>query len=350
MTIRMMCKKCLLHVAALLLLSVVSQAEAATLKDPHLRDDDISATEVTTNIGRNQQYHYVYTYNIKAPLENTGRILTFLLDISCPDVVDSRGFNPETYPSDASPSMSNDGKHTPVAIDAPRGEAGIFGISVNNEVHWLIGINPGGDALGLQLISPYPPGDRAYQFIPSDNYRTEEWDYSNITEDDPVPWIPDWTVTGITTGPACPGEEYPDGDDSNNRYDGTPFAGEPQQLNQLLSYTAPLRDQFHLPAGSHEVEMTIHYAENIESRTFRVTPEKNQLRQLFHPRPGTSETVRIPLEPGKNRIELQAQSRFTPPGQLDKSLRQGNGREGVSIDRDVFVFRVPTDTATTKKR
>ncbi|WP_018231199.1 hypothetical protein [Thioalkalivibrio thiocyanodenitrificans] len=172
-------------------------------------------------------------------------------------------------------------------------------------------------------------------------YREHEYDYSDLDHDEDVPWTDDFTVTGITTGPACPGEEYPDdGTEPDVRFPGSPFRGQPDQLNELLTYSAPLRDQFHVEAGTHEFEMTIHYHETIDPRSFRVTPERNQLRRLFNPRPGTSETVRIPLEPGKNRIELQVQSQFTPPGRATTPPRETRGREGVSLDRDVFVIRV----------
>lgn len=185
-------------------------------------------------------------------------------------------------------------------------------------------------------------------------YREEEWDYSGLEEDDDaVPWTADFTVTGITTGPACPGEEYPDdgGGGGEARFPGSLFAGESELINELLTYSAPLVDQFHLTAGTHELEMTIHYHEDIDPRTFRVTPEKQQLRRLFNPRPGTSETVRLPLDPGKNRLQLQVQSRFVPPGQSDRPAREVRGRDGVSLDKDVFVIRVPTaDPGSVKGR
>lgn len=324
-----------------------STVQGATLKDPFLRDDDVSLTSLSVSVSRNSQGLYVYTYDIKAPLENTGSVGTFVLDISCPEPVDSRGFDPRDFPSDASPSFSRDGKHIPVAIDAPLGQSFAFGISEGNAVHWGMVADPGSTKTGLQLITPYPPGAREYRLVPSMRYREEEWDYGSLEEDDEtVPWTDDFTVTGITTGPACPGEEYPDdGGGGEVRFPGSPFAGQPELLNELLTYSAPLVDQFHVAAGTRELELTIHYHASIDPHTFRVTPEKHHLRRLFNPKPGTRETVRLPLEPGKNRIELQVQSRFVPPGQGDRPAREVRGRGGVSLDRDVFVIRVPAAEA-----
>ena len=312
------------------------------IKDPRLRDEDVSATSVAVQVTRNPAGLYVYTFDVESPSSNTGRILLFTLDIACNEVVDAKGFRPGDFPSDAGHSLSEDGRHVPVAIDAPWGQAAAFRIGFNNDVRWSLAANPGTDSRGLTLISPYPPGAREYNVIPSVRYNEEQWDYSDIAEDDPeISWLDDWIVTGITTGPACPGEEYSDdGTEPDVRFPGSPFRGQPEQLNELLTYSAPLRDQFHVEAGTHEFEMTIHYHEDIDPRSFRVTPERNQLRRLFNPRPGGSETVRIPLEPGKNRIELQVQTAFTPPGQGETPPREARGRGGVSMDRDVFVIRV----------
>ena len=323
---------------------------AAELKDPRLRDEDLSGTVVSVEVTRNAMGMYVYTYHVESPPTNTGRILQFILDIGCDGVVDPKGFDAGDYPSDADPSLSEDGKHVPVAIDAPFGQAAAFGIGLRNNVDWELAANPGQARRGLTLVSPYPPGARTYRVIPSIRYGEEQWDYSDVMEDDPeVPWIDDWTVTGLTTGPACPGEEYPDNGDDAPRFLGSPFPGQRELNNALLSYSAPLRDQFHVEPGTRELEMTIHYHEDIDPRTFVVTPEKNLLRRLFNPQPGGQETVRIPLEPGKNRIELQVKSQFTPPGRGTTPPREIRGREGVGLDRDVFVIRVPDDATAPGK-
>ena len=340
-------------VLMLAFVAVLAHAEQASepLKDPRMRDENISATEVVSEVSVNAEGHFVYTYDIRSSLANSGEILSFVIDIGCEQAADSQGFNPGDYPSDADPNYSEDGKHIPVAVDAPWGQAAAYGVGMKNTVSWLVVIKPGEERTGLMLISPYPPGSRAYELTPSVRYNEEQWDYSEVEEDDPeVPWMPDWTVTGMTTGPACPGEEDPDDGEPDARFDGSLFAGQSEELNKLLTYSQPLRDQFHVEEGTREIEMTIHYSEDIDRRTFRVTPERNKLRRLFNPRPGTSETVRIPLDPGKNRIELQVQTGFVPPGQGERPPREVQGRGGVSMDRDVFVIRVPSTNNSGKGR
>lgn len=330
---------------------MTTAASIAAQESAYLRDDDISGTTVIAEVSYDSRGLYVYKYAIKTASENTGYILNYELDIGCREVPDLHGFDASNFPSKTTESLSLDGKHVPVAIDAPWGQAAVWGISENNGIHWLVGIKPGEEVFGLQIISPYPPGARDYRLVPSADYRWAEWDYSGVMEDDPnLPWLDDWTVTGLTTGPACPGEEYPAGgdDDGDKLFSGTRFPGESAESNELLTYSAPLQDQFHQLEGTREVQMTVHYHATIEPRTFRVTPEKHQLRRLFNPRPGTSETVRIPLDPGKNRIELQIQSRAVPPGQADKPAQEVRGRDSVSMDRDVFVIRVPASGAPGK--
>ncbi|QKT02790.1 hypothetical protein HUS23_02655 [Ectothiorhodospiraceae bacterium 2226] len=338
------------------LLLGVSVLNAAELKDPRLRDDDISPTTISVDVTRNAHGHYAYTYDLVMPEENTGTVNIFALSISCAHAVDPRGFDLQDYPTAAMGSFSRNGLHVPVAVDASWGQSASFGISESNWVHWGMFARPGSSRRGLRLISPYPPGAREYHIIPTMLYKLSEWDYDSFDKDDPtVPREDDMTVAGITTGPACPGEEYPDdgggeGPGDGIRFAGSPFSSQHELRNDLLTYSAPLRDQFHVPAGTRELELIIHYHEAIDPRTFRVTPMQSQARRLFNPQPGSSETVRIPLQPGKNRIELQVQEAFVPPGRRDGSEAAAErGRGGVAMDRDVFVIRVGTAESATDK-
>lgn len=340
----------LLLLSALVWLLAPALGHSEEKKDPYLRDDDISRTSVSVDTRLNAQGLYVYLYDLQMPASNTGQLRSFVLDIGCAEKVDLRGFDPADFPSDADRSFSRDGRHVPVAIDAPWGQSGMFGIGEGNAVHWGVVGEPGTEKRGLQLISPYPPGAREYQLVPNMRFREEEYDYSGLEEDDEtVPWTDEMTVAGMTAGPACPGEEYPDGIPGETRFPGSAFAGQTDPLNELLTYSVPLRDQFHLPAGSRELELRIHYGETIDPKTFRVTPEKRGLRRLFNPVPGSSETVRLPLEPGKNRIELQVQAGFTPPGRQAAAARPVARRGGVAMDRDVFVVRVDAENGNPGK-
>jgi hypothetical protein len=320
---------------------------AETTSDPMARDENISAAyiEVSVEIHASGNYHYIY--NVRSPKENTGTITTLSLDISCNEVPDPRGFDPDDFPAPSRRNFSEDSHHLPVAASATRGEGFALGVGAANTVAWGINLKPGSSSQGLQLLTPYPPGPRRYSLIPSIRENEERWDYSGIEEDDPdVPWIDDWTVHGITTGPACPGEEYEDGDDGEDhdaRFPGSVHRGEQAALNHLLTYSAPLRDQFYLEDGSREVEMIIHYHPDIDPKSFRVTPERHGLRARFNPRPGTAETVRLPLDTGKNQITLQVKSARDLPESVKQRAAMSPPRRSDAHDRDVFVIRVPAN-------
>lgn len=184
---------------------------AGELKDPFLRDDDISGTQVEVEVSVDPAGNYVYTYDISSPDTNTGYILSFDLDVTCDEVVDQKGFSPADYQTDRTSNRSEEIPHVPVAIDAPYGQAGSPALTAASLASWMLAMNPGGEALGLTVVSPYPPGDRAYRLVPSPNYKWDEYDYEAAFASDDresLPWIEDWTVSRITTGPACPGDEH----------------------------------------------------------------------------------------------------------------------------------------------
>lgn len=337
----MLSKECVVKLILVCVLWGGYPVYAQDLKDPFSRDDDLTHTTVTVAVEYNSHGHYVYTYNIEMPADNTGAVGIFSVDISCAREVDTKGFVAEQYPSAADRSFSRDSQHVPVVVNAPYGQSFSYGIAEGNSVHWGMNSKPDDLRRGLTLVSPYPPGSRQYRLIPNMRYRESEYDYSGLDHDDEVPWTEDFTVTGLTIGPACPGEEYPEEGEPSPHFDGTLFPGQDKELNGLLSYSEPLRDQFHLEAGSRELVMTIHYREDIDPKTFRVTPNHLKQGKLFNPKPGSSETVRIPVGSGMNRIQLQAKSRFTAPDEGYVPGRVVLGPWGPDLDIDVFVVRVP---------
>lgn len=317
-----------------------SSASYAEGPDPYTRDEDISATQVAVEVAQNASGHYVYTYSVSSQSSNLGYVLSFEVDLACDSSVDGNDFDPAAYPSKALPPRPPQGSYVPVAISAPYGRAALYAVDDKRYANWGVFLDPGKSSQGLTLVSPYPPGARAYRLVP-DMDVLPPWDYSNVDPDDPtVPWIPDFTVTGITRGPACPGEEDP----APSRFAGSQFPGESSELNELLTYSAPVVDRFHVEEGTPQVKMVVHYGKDIDARSFRVTPANGQLRKLFNPQPGTSATVNLPLQAGRNKIELQVQSVFVPPGQQDDNAQPTHGRGGVSVDRDVFEVRVGSTT------
>lgn len=337
---------CKVAVISLSFLSVVSNA--VELKDPYTRDDDISATNIESSATMNAEGLYVYTYDVVASSQNTGSVLQLDIDVSCDEIPDARGFSASDFESVAFSALSEDDKYVPVAVYVPYGQAARGGVSQSNAVTWLLALNPGESSTGLKLVSPYPPGDRAYVLRPSEAYRHAEYDYSGVDEtgDDDgtseVPGVDDWSVRGVTVGPACPGEEYPPGG-GGDKFAGSDKGGESDQQNSLLTYSAPLRDQMHTEGGVASVIMTIHYSSDIDPKSFKVTPERNGLKSIFHPVAGGSETVEIPLDAGVNRIKLQVGSVSVPPGHQSIPASEATKAKSPQHDQDVFVFRVPDD-------
>lgn len=324
-----------------ILLLANHSASAAELLDPLLRDDDISATAVNVAVSRDNAGNYIYLYSLSAGETNTGKVLSFVLDIACEDPVDAGGFNPQDYQTSRSKDLSEDIPHVPAAIDVPYGQAASPTITVDSLASWGVALNAGEDAEGLKVVSPRPPGDRAFKLVPSVDYRWDEYDYEavmGVVEPELIPWTDDWTVTGVIAGPACPGQEYPDDGDGSPRFAGTLVRSDREDTNELLTYSAPLVDQFGVEDGASSVEMTIHYAENIDPKTFRVTPASLGLAKLFHPEPGGAETVTLPLTSGKNRIQFQVKA------VRDEHVGGVSGKApkaGVREDKDIFVIRVP---------
>ena len=312
-----------------------SNIYAEPLKDPRTRDEDISGTTVSVVVNRLDNRFYEYIYTLSSQSDNKGRITYFKVDISCNLDFGLIDF-PEPKDTLFRPSYSLDDQHVPVQVYGVYGLTGGATITRANEAGWRLWRGPGESAEGMRILSPAPPGLRLYALSPSMD--AQGWDYE--TYRDESPWIEDFMVYGMVTGPACalePPEEPA-------RFPGTSPARTSDELNGLLSYSEPLQDRFHLPAGTQEQAITIHYRNDLDPATFRVEP--SQLRGKFHPQPGTSETVILPLGKPRNIIALEARPQRMPPGKgseqappgLNKEPPQGN--EGWRKDRDVFEIRV----------
>lgn len=326
----MQCRVLLAIAISAMSLSALSQ-EPTVLRDPHLRDEDISATTVTSTVARLSDGTYEYKYNLAAGTLNKGRVLSFGLDISCTLV-----FEGYSFPEAPDPHFTRDlalGMHVPLQPYTlfQNGAAANPSISVISELNWLVGLSPGRKFTGLRLLSPAPPGPRQFRLTVSMDTADVEadgsgWDYSD-TEDDPtVPWESDFEVRGITTAPACakappvpPARFLGNGNESN-------------AINSILSYSAPLMDQLHVPSNQKSLELHVFYSGDIDAKTFRVEP--GNLKGLFHPAPGTDEVVQVPLKEKKKivlKLEAKAVSSSEPRKQdpLDHSF----------VDRDVFTIR-----------
>jgi len=195
------------YVGGLILFSILTAkfVYSETLKDPRTRDENISNTIITVTVNKRADGMYEYIYDIESPVTNKGLITSLGIDIAC-----DLDFGEVIFSEHADPlflrNVSEDGNHVPVQSYGVYAITTHSSISVDNRVSWGMYFKPGQIGKGIKLISPAPPGLRAYRLRPA--MSPDGWDYASYDEDDPaVPWIEDFTVTGSITAPACAIEE-----------------------------------------------------------------------------------------------------------------------------------------------
>jgi len=310
-------------------LSCISLTFAEVLEDPRTRDEDLSNTRISSSYRVLPNGMYEYLYNIESPLTNKGEISTFRLDISCDITFPLAEFTEAAR--DSFTNSSKDGKHVPILADGVMYFTGLFGISVRNHLYWGVGIKPGDIAKGYRVISPVAPGKIRYALIPV--MHVDGWDYLSFDENDPsVPWIPDFTVSGMIDGPACPSDTsaFP-GSNKNEK--------ESLAVNNLLSYSSPIRDRFHVESGTKNVSLTINYGKDIDPKSFKVEPA--YLKHYFQPTPGKSEKILLPLKNNdKTKIKLSVRPILEGENQKGKKTNKiTNPAWGRSTDYDEFEIR-----------
>lgn len=315
--------------------------EPTVLRDPRLRDEDISGTTINSTVRRLPSGLYEYRYDLALPASSPGEILSFNVDITC-----DLDFGNVLYPEPPYPHENPDAssvRHVPIRAYASLGPAGQIlsggpGVSFKGQLYWPLGLDPGNSIIGLRALSPAPPGQRAYELTPSMDGADIEadgsgWDYRNTENDPTVPWIDDFTVRGMLTAPACalpPPPDDPPPPPPPTRFAGTAL-NESAAVNGLLTYSAPLRDRFHVALGVSTVEVKIHYAAEIDPKTFKVEPA--WARNLFNPAAGTSQTVLLPLKDQRNKFQLEVRST------KGKEPRKEDALDQSYKDRDVFEIR-----------
>lgn len=305
----------------------VSHAEQ---KDPRLRDENISATEISVKYFMRQDGLMEYVYTINNPPENKGILSMFLVDLTC-----NKHFEPVSLPyADGKEGYLGeneiiDSLHTPVAIHADYGSSSPYGITSLGSAMWGLYHSPGSDTTGLRLITAAKPGMRAYSLEP---YMDNDASWAYPEDPDPtIPWIPDFTITGMIAGPGCPGVTEPPSD--TNLYAGTGFRVEPENINKLLQYRIPQKDRFHVDAGTKETSLHIFYGENIDANTFKVQPA--YLKHYFNPVAGSNEQVTLPLKKERNKMKLSVHTK-----KVLGTTRKENESHHSYKDTDVFEIRV----------
>lgn len=316
-------------------LSGTALAQTTTLHDPRLRDEDISGTQVNVSVQRLPSGIYEYRYDLVSPATNKGEISNFAVDAKC-----ALDFGQINFQESSDPKFridaSRDSQHVPLQVyhvEDATGQtlAGPASISFDDKIVWFLAMTPGDKVSGLRVLSPAPPGPRQYQLtVAMDTADLAPdgigYDYSEELANDPAtPWIQDFSVTGLITAPACafaPPEAQPvfpgNGDES-------------AAINNLLTYSAPLRDRFVVGPDVTTLAMTIHYSPDIDPKTFKVEP--GWARKLFNPQPGQSETVVLPLDHKRDLFKLEVHTA------KDQTPRKDNDLDFSFKDRDVFEIR-----------
>jgi len=100
--------------------------------------------------------------------------------------------------------------------------------------------------------------------------------------------------------------------------------------NELLRYTAPLNKTNELPVGTSDYTLSIYYGKTVLSGTFKATlrngSSKEDITTLFNSKAFSDEKVTIPLQLGKNTLNLSING------------KAANGHD--TKDRDSFIFTV----------
>lgn len=328
--------------ASVLLLLVVAPTTAIgqELKDPYQRDEDISQTNVEVEYRQEGSGLWVYDYTIKASEPNKGTINGFSVDLACSVKFEASEIVPEPV-SDSeikAGGPANVDPVTPVAIRADSGAAADFNISRFNSAYWILNVPPGSSAGKLRLISIASPGLREYELEP--RVSTEGYDYSEPVISD-APSDDDFRVTGVIAGPGCPGEVPPVEEPT---FPGNEPANETEEMNQLLIYKEPLQNRLHLEEGERHARLTILYGDDLDPETFHVQP--GWAKRFFLPRPGTEQTVDIPMRRDRLRLVLEGhrkKSEEAPEGKKDAPP------EPARKDRDEFEFRLPESKSGERK-
>ncbi len=89
----------------------------------------------------------------------------------------------------------------------------------------------------------------------------------------------------------------------SNQFVAGAFASRSGQSAPLLSYAFPTSDNIKLP-NTKSSRIVIVYSQEISATSFVATLNGQVITQMFHPSPGTIEAVALPVNSGKNIVQL----------------------------------------------
>lgn len=100
----------------------------------------------------------------------------------------------------------------------------------------------------------------------------------------------------------------------------------PRDVNKFLSYAQPSAANTALAAGATSYQLLLFYGRSVIPSTFRAQLNGADMTSLFSPSPGGSQAVTLPLQRGRNVLQLSI---------------DGNLPNRVATDSDRLVFEVP---------
>jgi uncharacterized delta-60 repeat protein len=104
--------------------------------------------------------------------------------------------------------------------------------------------------------------------------------------------------------------------------------GQSNEVDSFLRYTSPSAKSSSLPVGTTNFDIGIVYGDTIDPNEFQATLNGNIISDDFNPAvTGGWETVKIPLEPGRNVLVLKVKG------------KKASGRTATDTDRLVFVVK-----------
>lgn len=101
--------------------------------------------------------------------------------------------------------------------------------------------------------------------------------------------------------------------------------GQSADANSFLGYEQPTQVQTDLPSGSTTYAVHVYYGKTVNPATFRAVLNKQDISVKFTPKPLTDEEVVIPLQQGRNVLQLSVDGK-----KLD-------GKTATDSDRLVFI-------------
>jgi hypothetical protein len=81
----------------------------------------------------------------------------------------------------------------------------------------------------------------------------------------------------------------------------------PREVNPFLRYASPTESRIFLPPAATAYEVVVMFGTTTDPATFTAELNGADVRSLFRPMPGVVNSVRIPLVPGTNKLQLSIQ-------------------------------------------